>query len=89
MTQTKTGATCGRTIQLLNDAIFCQSHGTYNNTVKPCNCMNGFTGRRCETNINVGGECDGCFSGNSQDPCPASCKLSMAAMLDITKTLSL
>ena len=57
------------------DALFCENGGTYVNRMNSCNCMNGFTGSRCETNITVGSSCSGCFSDDSQNPCPASCKL--------------
>ena len=53
-----------------------------------CNCMKGFTGNRCETNIDDGGACSGCYSNDSDKPCPASCELTIISMLNITKTLS-
>ena len=78
--ESETGTACmtGKKIVIFYDALFCENDGTYVNRMNSCNCMNGFTGSRCETNINNinnGGPCSGCFSDDSQNPCPASCKL--------------
>ena len=50
--------------------------------------MKGFTGKRCEINIDDGGVCSGCYSNDSDKACPASCEWTIISMLNITKTLS-